>query len=127
MTREQAKNLLPILQAYADGKTIEYCSRGFWEPVDIILLGDVDRTPENYRIKPEPTYRPFANAEECWQEMQKHQPFGWVTFRDNKEYIVRVTETVIKMDDSLYYDYAEAKFKFHFADGEPFGIKEETV
>lgn len=29
-----------------------------------------------YRIKPEPKYRPFKDAKECWQEMQKHQPFG---------------------------------------------------
>ena len=30
----------------------------------------------DYRIKPE--YRPFANAEECIEEMKKHVPFGWV-------------------------------------------------
>lgn len=31
-----------------------------------------------YRIKPESKYRPFKDAEECLQEIQKHQPFGWI-------------------------------------------------
>ena len=29
MTREEAKEMMPILQAYAEGKTIEYRCKGF--------------------------------------------------------------------------------------------------
>lgn len=32
--------------------------------------------PQDYRIKPE--YRPFKDAKECFEEMQKHKPYGWV-------------------------------------------------
>ena len=34
--------------------------------------------------KKEPTYLPFKNKEECWAEMQKHQPFGWVMEKKDK-------------------------------------------
>ena len=77
MTREEAKDLLPIIQAFAEGKVIQCKSsinnewRGFEEPV-------FNGLPDNYRIKPEPKYRPFKTQEECQQEMLKHQPFGWV-------------------------------------------------
>lgn len=33
----------------------------------------------------EPSYRPFKNQEECWNEMLKHEPFGWV--KKNKWWI----------------------------------------
>ena len=33
---------------------------------------------QDYRIKPETKYRPFKDAEECFEEMKKHQPFGWI-------------------------------------------------
>lgn len=77
MNREQAKKLLPIIQAFAEGKTLEFRNKSFkeWTEID---NPSFDPTITNYRIKPEP-YRPFENKEECWQEMQKHQPFGWVT------------------------------------------------
>ena len=85
MTREEAKELLPIMQAFAEGKTIEYRGiGGAWK---------VANTPTwssclFYRIKPEPKYRPFKSLEECWQEMQKHQPFGWLKDTDTGGYII---------------------------------------
>ena len=83
MTREEAKHLLPIIQAYADGKNIQYLNKDYiWEKFD-------DNTSSggvSYRIKLEPKYRPFKTTEECWNEMLKHQPFGWIR---NK---VRITQ-----------------------------------
>ena len=76
MNRERAKELLPIIQAFVKGKTIEFRERGctLWtESISPIFNFAIFE----YRIKPEPKYRPFKNAEECWQEMLKHQPFGW--------------------------------------------------
>ena len=113
MTREEAKELLPIMQAFAEGKTIEYReSGGAWK---------VAHTPTwssclFYRIKPEPKYRPFKTKEECWQEMLKHQPFGWVKTDSGYEPLWHVN----KGDDF------NATFKDStFADGTPYGIKEE--
>ena len=124
MTREQAKELLPIIQAFAEGKAVEYlndekgwieCSNpSFWED------------PKHYRIKPEPKYRPFKNQEECWQEMQKHQPFGWVRSKKCNALLWNVTS--INKDDITiicdYYKFHRAFECFEFTDGTPFGIKE---
>ena len=77
MTREEAKEYLPIMQAFAEGKTIQYLDdRGFWN--DIKTCVSFDYNISCYRIKPEIKYRPFKSQEECWNEMLKHQPFGWV-------------------------------------------------
>lgn len=71
MNRQEAKELLPIIQAFAEGKTIQVkASDGLWygregENCEFNFNAD----PQMYRIKSKPKYRPFANAEECWQEM----------------------------------------------------------
>lgn len=114
MNRQQAKELLPIIQAFAEGKTIQV-----QEDIDWCYLGndaDFNLNPSRYRIKPSPKYRPFANAEECWQEMQKHQPFGWVKTDEGYEQIWHVN----KGDD-----FNATLKTCTFADGTPFGIKEE--
>ena len=82
MTRNEVKELLPIMQAFAEGKTIEerIIGNDNWIETDEIYGGrnnDYDYRV-NYRVKPTPKYRPFANAQECLEEMKKHQPFGWV-------------------------------------------------
>ena len=80
MTREEAKELLPIIQAFAEGKTIQV-----QEDINWCYLGnnaDFNLSPQRYRIKAEPKYRSFENKEECWQEMQKHQPFGWIKCKE---------------------------------------------
>ena len=124
MNREQAKELLPIIQAFAEGKTIQVkASDGLWydrEGENCELNFNAD--PQVYCIKPSPKYRPFANAEECWQEMQKHQPFGWIRNKKTKEYelLQRVAPK-----NGVIDQYACAFKRWVFADGTPFGIKEE--
>ena len=113
MTIEETKERIAVMQAYVDGKQIQVeSSDSKWADV-----------PEpswsingNYRIKPEPKYRQFKDAEECWQEMQKHQPFGWVKTDEGYEQICHVNKG----------DNFNATLKTcTFADGTPFGIKEE--
>ena len=113
MNRQEAKDLLPIIQAFAEGKTIQQAGRRGWFDVDSI---NFDLCKYRIRIKPEPKYRPFANAEECWQEMLKHQPFGWVKTDEGYEQIWHVN----KGDD-----FNATLKTCTFADGTPFGIKEE--
>lgn len=79
MNRQQAKELLPIIQAFAEGKTIE--RKGILDNESKwceVLLPTFNVAVSNYRIKPESKYRPFIDNKECWNEMLKHQPFGWV-------------------------------------------------
>lgn len=130
MDRNQSKELLPIIQAYAEGKTIQSrCIKG-----DTSLWYD-DEDPSfdddfEYRIKPDSkpesktdvNYRPFANAEECWQELLKHEPFGWVKDTEANEYLN--VYCISNMATSI--DLFGRMFKkCIFIDGSPYGIKVE--
>ena len=129
MTREEAKQLLPIIQAFAEGKAIESrCIKGdkslWYDDEDPSFDNDLE-----YRLKPEPKYRPFANAEECWQEMQKHQPFGWLKGDKCFYNIVSVSNIDVSManvsGDIVTLDFSEVMEDNTFADGLPFGVKVE--
>lgn len=131
MNRQQAKDLLPIIQAFAEGKAIQskYINgSNTWFDDNNLSFGD----GVEYRIKPEPKYRPFENKKECWQEMQKHQPFGWLKDKENKTYVV-ITEVenddddvgLMKISDNSNWSLSGLFDCFTFADGTPFGIKEE--
>ena len=126
MTREEIKKMLPILQAFADGKTIESrCIKGDKS----LWYDDEDPSFDNdfeYRIKPEQRYRPFKDAEECWQEMQKHKPFGWVksTLFKDFDLVKRVTILYVEINREII-DYKDALDKFTFADDTNFGVKVE--
>lgn len=125
MDRNQAKTLSPIIKAFSEGKTIQSrCIKG-----DTSLWYD-DEDPSfdddfEYRIKPEPKYRPFANAEECWTEMEKHQPFGWVKSKDKGTRLCIVGLNTKSAFTQVGHKYDEALDEFIFADGLPFGIKVE--
>ena len=140
MTREEAKELLPIIKAYADGKTVQVLDGvdGTWDDLNAPVF---DGDPSIYRIKPEPKYRPFKTKEECWNEMQKHQPFGWIRLDDMYINIVcvhSVDKQIELSSERLKFEYGipvniermfipfERAFnEYIFADGAPFGIKEE--
>ena len=124
MTREEAKQLLPVIQEFADGKTIEFLNaRNMWEELEDVLFC---REPKYYRIKPEPKYRPFRNVEECWQEMMKHQPFGWVKeISSEMLYLINGISdmSIVIMEDIS--SFKEAMNIYEFKDGSQFGVVEE--
>ena len=133
MTRKEAKELLPIIQAFAEGKEIEYydCNDDDWIKTDTPIWA----SKINYRIKPEPKYRPFKTQEECWNEMLKHQPFGWVKSKKSGSHFSIGSVLWDKEFDDVFVTFAcdgmlgrssKSMFEdFTFADGTPFGIKEE--
>lgn len=130
MNREEAKKLLPIIQAYIEGKKIQVKLKTNGEAltenwVDV-TNPDWDKA-RCYRIKPEPTFRPFRNTEECWEEMQKHQPFGWLMHKGHRYQITSMTDNAGVFcedgcDNLTFIGYLHDGFTF--ADGTPFGIKE---
>ena len=130
MDRNQAKALLPIIQAYAEGKEIEIfdCTKKMWETA---ILPHFDCDSIFYRIKPETTYRPFKDAEECWKEMLKHKPFGWLKSKESTE-DVYFTITGLTNDthgamlnSSGGWSFSGLFDYYTFADGTPFGVKDE--
>ena len=110
MTREEAKEFYTILQAYAEGKVIE-----FWRNTE-------------YRIKPKSVYRPFESAHECIEEMKKHEPFGWVKdkpeFGDTCSVITKVSNSYIRCEETWHNPKEMFQYN-NFLDGSPFGIKVE--
>ena len=145
MTREEAKRRAELYSALANGKTIQYkADHGEWTDLKTDLMCGIAES-FRYRIKPEPKYRPFKTQEECWNEMMKHQPFGWIYCKNDSCYycIISVDEGKIELSPDMYphsettpkeyylensyVDFVTAleDYEYTFADGTPFGIKEE--
>ena len=135
MTKEEAKRRAELYSALAEGKTIQFKQEnGEWTDLKTDLMCGIAES-FRYRIKPQPKYRPFKNQGECWNEMLKHHPFGWVKSKDKGYFhliglvqwaseledvmiIFATSEQLARSSRSLFED-------FIFADGTPFGIKEE--
>lgn len=134
MTREEAKELLPIIQAFAEGKTIQVKvtdNRWYdWKNKTDEL--NFESGHQNYRIKSEPKYRPFKTQEECWNEMLKHQPFGWLKGKMSKNisligniYINKEIWITWATNEKNVYSASDLFNNFTFIDETPFGIKED--
>lgn len=131
MTREEARQAAEVMMAYAEGREVEY-----YDVIDECWYSSGDLGfnwfDTKYRVKPETKYRPFNNVEECWGEMLKHQPFGWLKnkktgsvaligniHQDNEVFMIFAT------NEESYYNAFDFLNEWLFADGTPFGIKED--
>lgn len=141
MTREEAKEFYPFLQAFAEGKIIETRRKptadnngvtkdGWFEFNDWTEMKELEYWINvDYRIKPEPKYRPFKDTKECWQEMQKHQPFGWIKGKEGEHH--SLITSIIANEEEVYINgisgfvLDEIMEHYTFADGLPFGVKDE--
>ena len=141
MTREETAKCIKVMQAYANGEIIEE-KRFSFDSTE--WVESIDPSWQwykfDYRIKPRPKYRPFKNAEECWKEMLKHQPFGWVKEKGDEpsyELLANVSENDeapisfavhgsvgMGIIDRPSIEFNEMFNAFTFADGTPFGIRE---
>lgn len=134
MDRNQAKEFYPFLQAFAEGRVIECRTKpsavkGTSVPNDWTEMKEIEFwNNTEYRVKPEPKYRPFKDAEECWAEMQKHQPVGFMKFKDTESGYYMLTSIArgvgVGINDSLF-SYDRVFDDYTFADGLPFGVKVE--
>ena len=135
MTREEIKRRAELYSALAKGKSVQVQGiDGSWVDVDIDKLNYFIETPI-FRIKPEPKYRPFESQEECWNEMLKHQPFGWAKSKKSERHF-SIGSVLWDNDfndvfvtfafDGMLGRSSKSVFEdFTFDDGTPFGIKEE--
>ena len=139
MNRIEAKEFYPILKAYAEGRVIECrtkpsaLSKSWQDMNDWTEMKDITYWSNiEYRIKPdskaEAKYRPFANVEECWTEMKKHQPFGWIKSKeDGSRSLITLIISEENIDINCIGGFNSDKImkRFTFADGAVFGILEE--
>lgn len=128
----EIQRLFPILEAIKEGKTIQWLDMGLWRDIDGdddgFFLDTLIGKTNGYRIKPEPKYRPFANVEECWTEMKRHQQFGWL--KDKKDgYYVLITAVdngdYMSLSGNSGWSFYSLMKEYTFADGTPFGAKME--
>ena len=127
MNRNQAKELLPVIKAFSEGKDIETKTGSGWISIENMSFTG---NPKAYNIQSEPKYRPFANAEECWTEMLKHQPFGWIKPKGDDTIskfmlIDSLMDEVVTVRTNIRFNYQELLEHYTFADRTPFGIIEE--
>lgn len=118
MNRKEAAELSPFIKAFGEGRIIEFSSitdvSKAWREVTDFPIGMIKNF--KFRIKPEKKFRPFKDAEECWTEMQKHQPFGWVKYADKY-----ISISAIDSNNDYEIDFDD----YTFADSTPFGVKIE--
>ena len=137
MDRNQAKEFYPILQAFAEGRVIECRTKpSALEDIDVpndwTEMKKIEyRNNAEYRIRSGPVYRPFNNTKECWNEMQKHQPIGWVKSKEAPEDVyftitgLTNSKCGVMLNSPGGWSFSGLFDYYTFADGTPFGIKEE--
>ena len=130
MNRKEAAKLLPIIQAFSEGRTIEFKDKRFKDKWDEMSeFPDFSFKSFEFRIKPKLKYRPFKNTEECWQEMLKHHPLGWVKDKQDGHYVlitcVNDDTCGMSLNGNAAWSLSGIMDLFTFADGVPFGVKVE--
>ena len=127
MTREEARQKAEIMLAYANGKEIEFYNAEYktWASINDPSFDDC---VDYYRVKKESKYRPFKDGDECFEEMKKHEPFGYIVNFDAGYYsVVYISEEGISFSNGIFKNYEEALNEgYRFTDGTPFGIKEAS-
>lgn len=128
MTREEARQAAEVMMAYAEGKEIELngrssCGCQMWEETSDPTFNWYDFM---YRTKTKPKYRQFKTQEECWNEMMKHHPFGWVKeISSEMLYLINgISDMSIVIMENID-SFKEAMNIYEFMDGAPFGVVEE--
>ena len=128
MKRSYTADYIKVMQAYVEGKQIQYKDDEVWIDIDD---PDWDWHNWEYRVKPEPNYRPFRDVEECWQEMLNHRPFGWIKDKEDGHYAMVTTvdvvegEKYIAISGNNLWSFDDTMNNYTFSDGTPFGINIE--
>jgi hypothetical protein len=123
MTKQNVKEYLPLVQAMAEGKTIEIMEHGYWES----FYGMNFKWPaSHYRIKPEPTLRPWTAEEGVGKVVRNNVTrnlyllIGW--YEEDKMFVA----CAVIQHGSSYITSKELLKACTQLDGSPCGV-EETV
>lgn len=131
MKREEAKQLSEIIKAYGEGKTIQLFNGKNWvdQKSDNLYFTE---SVNNYRIKPELTYRPFKNITELEKatSLPAHAPYNWLHSikEDTKSCcIINTSEdsvTIYENGELVSHDFEYMFYNYKFSNEDPFGYKD---
>ena len=99
--RESIKKLIPILQAYADGRTIEWNDCGTWREIELL---DLNNQFVEYRVQPLKRENDAEKYLKLMREGKKilfHQWHNWHEVKDE--------EMLIRLSKQPYVDFKVAK------------------
>lgn len=107
MTPQHVKELLPIITAFAEGKTIQHCVRGgTWKEFTDFDFAD---SPGYYRIKPEPKLVPLTHED--------LPAVFWVRPKTDPQQMILVSE--IRGPEIICNNWVIAKNSTHFWEWSP--------
>ena len=121
-----------VIKSPDGNEVLFYCSGAYHRNGECVLFPSKDQRDwkelkiGDIMMEKNSKYRPFKNKEECWQEMQKHQPFAWVKEKHSDRYslITEVNGLSIKVKEGCLF--TDSVKYYTFADGTPLGIREEV-
>ncbi len=127
MNRTKAKKILSILEAFVKGEEVQKqdVTGVNYYTVDELNENVLLFRPDEYRVKPRQTYQAFSGKKECWEEMLKHEPFGWIEAKSDRDpcLITEVRDDGFIINNQIHeflgYDFAFSHFEF--TDRKPFG------
>ena len=133
MTKEDIKKFMPLMQAMLEGKTIQrHLDDMGWVYTDKIF--ERERVQLD-RVKADAKNRQCNAKEEYWNEMQKHEPFGWLKSKKNGSFCCigevswsdafRDVHITYSTNESLAHSTISVFNEYTFADGTPFGTRAE--
>ena len=117
---------IAIMKAYEDGKTIEQkrIDRTKWESIVYVEDFPFDFVANEYRIKPEPKYRPYESVDEAFNEAKKH---GFWMQNVDRMYLRFIDGFHINKNSDIFIgDYSSDDILDNFVwcdDGSPCGVK----
>ena len=130
MTRKRCKELLPIMQAFAEGKEIQFKENNTWKTVEEV---DYSWNPVYYRIKPTEEYRPYKDCDEMIADYKARfntncssyaMPLIWVKHKQsNCRYLIHTyAENEVYINNDRYT--LEELFEyFEYLNGSKIGVR----
>ena len=114
MNRQKSHEAIAVMQAFIDGKPIEWKNRNESSWQDLTGNPIWDWYKLEYRVKPQDIYRVYKSPEECFNDLRCD---GWIKRKEGTTYYTRIS----RLDE--YVDYQKLFKEYTYADGTPFGIK----
>ena len=123
------KEIIEVVKAHSQGKIIQFRDKN----VNTVWTTCANNDPSwdfsrtDFRAKPEKCIRAYKDRDECWNDMLKHEPFGWVKRNDEIFCVLSVNEGCIE-GSGFFIGFDRAINKedmVYYIDGSPFGIVEK--